>query len=326
MFTDKVKLVIRSGRGGNGCVSFRREKYIPRGGPDGGDGGKGGDIILLATKKLDSLAHLKYKKMICAKSGENGSKRNCSGKNAEDIVIEIPIGTFVKTINSDEIILDLCTDNQKEIIAKGGTGGRGNQHFATSRNRAPRYAEKGGEEKELEIILELKSIADISLIGLPNVGKSSLLAAMTNATPKIGNYCFTTLYPNLGIINSLGNKKIILADIPGIISGASSGIGLGYEFLRHIERTKTLFHVVDLTAHDIISNIKIINIELEKYKKELIYKEQVIIGNKIDVIQSEDNINQLNDFCKEKKLNMFLVSAKTHYGIEELTNYILDNI
>lgn len=323
MFIDKVKIYVQSGRGGSGCISFRREKYIPNGGPDGGDGGCGGDIIFLAEKNINSLVDFRYKKKFIAESGENGAKKNCSGKDGKDMIIKVPVGTVVREFKSKKIIADMYYAGQKKIIARGGRGGKGNQHYATSRRQAPRYAEPGGEAKELDLILELKLIADVGLIGLPNAGKSSLLAAMTNAKPKIANYKFTTLSPNLGVVK---NKFLdfIIADIPGLIEGASSGLGLGHEFLRHVERTKILLHVVDLACLDggnVVENIKKINNELFLYKKDLMRKRQIVVGNKLDLVD-ENDLDELKNFCKENNYDLFLVSAVMRKGLDELINFV----
>lgn len=323
MFIDKVKIYVQSGRGGSGCISFRREKYIPNGGPDGGDGGRGGDIIFLAEKNINSLVDFRYKKKFIAESGENGAKKNCSGKDGKDMIIKVPVGTVVREFKSKKIVADMYYDGQKKIIARGGRGGKGNQHYATSRRQAPRYAEPGGEAKELDLILELKLIADVGLIGLPNAGKSSLLAAMTNAKPKIANYKFTTLSPNLGVVK---NKFLdfIIADIPGLIEGASSGLGLGHEFLRHVERTKILLHVVDLACLDggnVVENIKKINNELFLYKKGLMRKRQIVVGNKLDLVD-ENDLDELKNFCKDNNYDLFLVSAVMRKGLDELINFV----
>lgn len=323
MFIDKVKIHVQSGRGGSGCISFRREKYIPNGGPDGGDGGRGGDIIFLAEKNINSLVDFRYKKKFIAESGENGAKKNCSGKDGKDMVIKVPVGTVVREFKSKKIIADMYCDGQQKIIVRGGRGGKGNQHYATSRRQAPRYAEPGGEAKELDLILELKLIADVGLIGLPNAGKSSLLAAMTNAKPKIANYKFTTLSPNLGVVK---NKFLdfIIADIPGLIEGASSGLGLGHEFLRHVERTKILLHVVDLACLDggnVVENIKKINNELFLYKKDLMRKRQIVVGNKLDLVD-ENDLDELKNFCKDNNYDLFLVSAVMRKGLDKLINFV----
>ena len=324
MFTDKVKIYVKSGKGGNGCVSFRREKYVPNGGPDGGDGGDGGNIIFIADKNINSLIDFRYKKKFIAESGKNGAKKNCSGKHGNNLIIKVPIGTILRELKSGKIMADLYYDGQEKIIAKGGRGGNGNQHYAKSRRQAPRYAEPGGDAQEFDLILELKLIADVGLVGLPNAGKSSLLAAMTNAKPKIANYKFTTLSPNLGVVK---NKFIdfVLADIPGLIEGASTGIGLGHEFLRHVERTKILLHVVDLACLDggsIVENIKKINNELFLYSKKLVKKKQVVVGNKMDLLDSEERLLELKNFCRDSNYDLFLVSAAMRTGLGKLVDFV----
>ncbi len=245
MFIDRVKIKIKGGNGGNGCVSFYRAKYVVNGGPDGGDGGKGGDIIFEATKDINTLMDFRYKRTFKAMPGEDGGKKNCSGKDAENIIIKVPVGTIIKEAKTNKIMADMVVDGEQKVIIKGGKGGKGNQHFATPTRQAPRYAEKGRISKEYEVILELKLIADVGLIGFPNVGKSTLLSMVTNANPKIANYHFTTLAPNLGVVRSRWGDDFVMADIPGLIEGASDGVGLGHEFLRHVERTKVFIHVVD---------------------------------------------------------------------------------
>lgn len=323
MFIDKVEISVKSGAGGNGCVSFRREKYIPNGGPDGGDGGKGGNIIFVSDTGLNSLIDFRYKKKFVAKSGENGGKKNCSGKDADDLIIKVPVGTIIREANSKKIMADMSLPNQKRIIAKGGKGGNGNQHYATSRRQAPRYSEQGGMPQEYRLILELKLIADVGLVGMPNAGKSTLLSMVTNAKPKIANYQFTTLAPNLGVVRSKFND-FVMADIPGLIEGASRGMGLGYEFLRHVERTKLLLHVVDLACPDAsnpVDNIKKINNELFEYSKALEDKKQIIVGNKIDLPNAQKNIEELEKFCLQNNYKLFLISAATNVGLNELMLY-----
>ncbi len=323
IFTDKVNITVKSGSGGNGCVSFRREKYIPNGGPDGGDGGNGGDIIFIADNSVNSLIDFRYKKNFVAKSGENGGKKNCNGKNAEDLIIKIPVGTIIREVSTNKIMADMSFVGKKKIIAKGGKGGNGNQHYATSRRQAPRYAEHGGEPQEFNLILELKLIADVGLVGLPNAGKSTLLSMVTNAKPKIADYQFTTLSPNLGVVRSK-YKDFVMADIPGLIEGASNGLGLGHEFLRHIERTKLLLHVVDAACIDgtnPIDNIKKINNELFLFNSDLKNKKQIIVANKIDLPQAQENISALKKFCTENNYDLFLISAASNLGLTELINF-----
>lgn len=300
-------------------MSFRREKYVPNGGPDGGDGGRGGDVIFIAEPGLNSLIDFRYKKVFIAESGENGGKKNCSGKNAKDLIIKVPIGTVIREANSGLVIADMVEENHERVLAKGGKGGNGNQHYATSRRQAPRYSEPGGQAKEYNLILELKLIADVGLVGLPNAGKSTLLSMVTNAKPKIAGYQFTTLSPNLGVVRTK-YKDFIMADIPGLIEGASSGLGLGHEFLRHVERTKVLVHLVD-ASEDSVANILKINRELELYNPELLLnRKHVIVANKIDL--PDCDLNSLDDYCNENHLQLFKISAATNVGLDDLIEHL----
>jgi GTP-binding protein len=312
---------VRSGSGGSGCVSFRREKYVPHGGPDGGDGGCGGDIIFIADSSINTLMSFRYKKNFFAQNGRPGSKKNCHGKDGKDLLIKVPVGTIISDFNSQNIICDLSNDFQKKIILNGGKGGRGNQHFANSRRQAPKYFEPGEDYTELDLILELKLIADVGLVGMPNVGKSSLLAVMTNANPKIADYKFTTLSPNLGVA-SVYDKNFVIADIPGLIEGASNGLGLGYNFLRHIERTRILVHVVDISDNFIIENILKINYELDNYNHNLLKRKNIICANKLDLYGNKKNIIKLKRFCEDKNLNLFFVSAVKNLGLDKLILYL----
>ena len=245
MFADRATIIIKSGKGGDGHVSFRREKYVPDGGPDGGDGGKGGDVIFVVDEGLNTLTDYRHRRKFAAQPGEEGGKRNCHGKNGEDLILKVPEGTVIKDAESGKVIADMSGENRRQVILRGGRGGLGNQHYATSTMQAPKYAQPGGDSIEIEVKLELKVIADVGLVGFPNVGKSTLLSRVTNAQPKIANYHFTTLQPNLGVVDLDGAKGFVIADIPGLIEGASEGVGLGLEFLRHIERTKVMIHMVD---------------------------------------------------------------------------------
>lgn len=290
MFADSAKIIIKSGKGGNGHVSFRREKYVPNGGPDGGDGGHGGNLIFQVDEGLNTLGDFRHKRKYAAENGEDGKKRNCHGKNGEDLVVKVPAGTIVRDAESGKVIADMSGDNKRQIVLKGGRGGLGNQNFATATMQAPKYAQPGQPGIELEVRLELKVIADVGLVGFPNVGKSTLLARVTNARPKIANYHFTTLNPNLGVVDLEGTGGFVIADIPGLIEGASQGVGLGHEFLRHIERTKAIIHIVDAASvegRDPIADIYAINQELKDFNPELLKKPQVIAANKIDVIYDE---------------------------------------
>ena len=329
MFADRAKIIIKSGKGGNGHVSFRREKYVPNGGPDGGDGGNGGDIIFLVDDGVNTLSDYRYKRKFAAQSGEEGGKRNCHGKNGEDLILKVPEGTVIKDAESGKVIADMSGENKRQVILKGGRGGLGNQHFATSTMQAPKYAQPGQEAIEIEVLLELKVIADVGLVGFPNVGKSTLLSRVTNAQPKIANYHFTTLSPNLGVVDLDGGKGFVIADIPGLIEGASEGIGLGHEFLRHIERTKVMIHMVDAAStegRDPIADIYAINKELENYNPELLKKPQVIAANKIDAIYGDENdiIDQLKAEFEPKEIKVFPISAVSGKGLKELLYYVSD--
>ena len=287
MFADRAKIIIRSGKGGDGHVSFRREKYVPDGGPDGGDGGRGGDVIFEVDDGLNTLIDYRHRRKFSATNGEEGGKKRCHGSDGKDIILKVPAGTVIKEAESGQVIADMSGENRRQIVLKGGRGGNGNMHYATSTMQAPKYAQPGQEAKELEVLLELKVIADVGLVGFPNVGKSTLLSRVTNATPKIANYHFTTLSPNLGVVDLEDGRGFIIADIPGLIEGASEGVGLGHEFLRHIERTKVMIHLVDAAStegRDPIDDIYKINAELAAYNADLEKRPQVIAANKIDAI------------------------------------------
>ncbi len=325
MFVDKAKIYIKAGNGGDGASSFRRELYVPNGGPDGGDGGKGGDVIVTTDTGLNTLVDYKFKKHFKAENGEGGSKRNCHGKNAKNLYITVPVGTIIKEAETDKIIIDMKEPNMEYTILKGGKGGLGNQHFATARQQAPRYAEKGKEGKELWVVLELKTIADVGLVGFPNAGKSTLLSVVTNANPKIGNYQFTTITPNLGVVTPKSGKSFLMADIPGLIEDAHKGAGLGIEFLRHIERTKVLIHVVDAAGtegRNPLVDIDKINNELFSYSEKLAAKPQIIAANKVDAIEEGNNIIEEIKDEYEPYVKVFPISAVTHKGIDDLFNYV----
>ena len=290
MFTDYTKIIIKSGDGGNGAATFRREKYVAAGGPDGGDGGRGGDIYFQVDKDKNTLIDFRYNKKFKAGNGENGSGSRCNGKYGEDLYINVPIGTIVKDAETGKIIADLSHPEQKELVLKGGRGGRGNSHFATSTRQAPRFSEDGDKGEEKEIILELKLLADVGLLGFPNVGKSTFLSKVTDARPKIANYHFTTLEPNLGVVKTKGGDGFVIADIPGIIEGASEGVGLGIQFLRHVERTRLLLHFIDVSGQEgrkPVQDFRTINSELKKYSEKLAMRKQIIVATKIDVKNEE---------------------------------------
>ncbi len=321
MFVDKVRVKVKGGDGGDGCVSFYRAKYVPNGGPDGGDGGRGGDVIFVADKSETTLMDFRYKKKYEADKGQNGSKSNCSGKDAQDIVIKVPVGTIIREEHSNKVMADLHFDGDKKVLIKGGKGGKGNQHFATSVRQAPRYAEPGRKSKEYDIVLELKLIADVGLIGLPNVGKSTLLKMVTNANPKIANYHFTTLAPNLGVFRSKYGNDFVIADIPGLIEGASEGVGLGYEFLKHIERTKAFIHVVDASGienENPLETIELIRNELKSYDEKLLERPTIIACNKMDIETSKEHFEKIKEVYEKQGIKVFPISAASNQGLEEL--------
>ena len=327
MFADSAKIIIKSGKGGDGLVSFRREKYVPNGGPDGGDGGHGGNLIFQVDDGLNTLNDFRHKRKYAAGHGEDGRKRNCHGRNGEDLVIKVPAGTIIRDAESDKVIADMSGENRRQIILKGGRGGLGNQHFATATMQAPKYAQPGQPGIELEVRLELKVIADVGLVGFPNVGKSTLLSRVTNAQPKIANYHFTTLNPNLGVVDLDGTNGFVIADIPGLIEGASEGVGLGHAFLKHIERTKVMIHIVDAASvegRDPIADIYAINQELENFNPKLMEKPQVIAANKIDAIfdEAESALPVLKAEFEPKGIQVFPISAVSGQGLKELLYYV----
>ncbi len=328
MFADRAKIIIKSGKGGDGHVSFRREKYVPDGGPDGGDGGKGGDVIFVVDDGLNTLTDYRHRRKFAAEPGEEGGKRNCHGKNGADLILKVPQGTVIKEAESGRVIADMSGENRKVTVLKGGRGGLGNQHFATATMQAPKYAKPGGDAIEIEVSLELKVIADVGLVGFPNVGKSTFLSRVTNAQPKIANYHFTTLQPNLGVVDMEEGFGFVIADIPGLIEGASEGIGLGHEFLRHVERTKVIIHIVDAAGtegRDPVADIHAINKELKAYNPELLKKPQVIAANKIDAIYGDENeiISALRSEFEEKEgIKVFPISAVSGQGVRELLYHV----
>ena len=329
MFADRARIFIKSGKGGDGHVSFRREKYVPNGGPDGGDGGKGGDVIFEVDEGLNTLTDFRHKRKYHAENGEEGKKKNCFGRNGADIVVKVPPGTVLKEVESGKVIADMSGDNKRQIILKGGRGGKGNQHYATATMQAPKYAQPGQPAIELEVLLELKVIADVGLVGFPNVGKSTLLSRVTNAQPKIANYHFTTLNPNLGVVDLDETNGFVIADIPGLIEGASQGIGLGYEFLRHIERTKVMIHMVDAAGtegRDPIADIYTINKELEEYDPAILQRPQVIAANKIDAIYTEDEdpVEKLRAEFEPQGIKVYPISAVSGKGLKELLYHVND--
>ena len=325
MFVDYVKIIIKSGDGGNGAATFRREKYVAAGGPDGGDGGRGGSIYFEVDPDANTLIDFRYNKKYKAENGQNGSGGHKFGKSGDDLVVKVPIGTIVRDAETNKVIVDMDKTGQKELILKGGRGGKGNSHFATSTRQAPHFAIDGEKGKEKEVILELKLLADVGLVGFPNVGKSTILSKVTSATPKIANYHFTTIDPNLGVVKTEYGDSFVLADIPGIIEGASEGIGLGIKFLRHIERTRLLLHVIDvagLEGRSPVDDFNKINDELKKYSEKLASRKQIIVANKADSMQDDTNFTELEKMARKEKIDIFKISAVTGEGLNELFNHV----
>lgn len=331
MFADRAEIYIRSGKGGDGHVSFRREMFVAAGGPNGGDGGHGGDVIFEVDTGMNTLAEYRFVHKYCAEDGENGGKNNCTGRDGKDIILKVPEGTVIRDAASGKVIADMSHGNKREVVLRGGKGGKGNQHYATATMQVPMYAQPGQKFLELNVVLELKVIADVGLVGFPNVGKSTFLSRVTNAKPKIANYHFTTLNPNLGVVDlKNGAGGFVIADIPGLIEGASEGVGLGHEFLRHIERTKVLIHVVDAAGtegRDPVEDIRAINKELFAYNKGLENKPQVIAANKLDVLYGEEKdiaMELLQTGLEQEGIKIFPISAATGEGIDELLFYVHD--
>ena len=325
MFTDYVRIIAKAGNGGNGAISFRREKYVAAGGPDGGDGGKGGDVYFEVDPDSNTLIDFRYNKKFKAENGKNGEGSNKYGRSGEDLYIKVPIGTIIRDAKDNRVLADLSTKGQKELILAGGRGGKGNSHFATSTRQAPRFAQDGEKGEEKELILELKLLADVGLIGFPNVGKSTFLSMTTSATPKIADYHFTTLEPNLGVVKTEYGESFVIADIPGIIEGASEGTGLGLQFLRHIERTRLLLHVIDVSGSEgrnPTEDFYKINTELKKYSEKLSKRKQIIVANKVDVLQDEKLYTELENVAKENNMEIFKISAATGEGVSELINHV----
>ena len=329
MFADRARIFIRSGKGGDGHVSFRREKYVPNGGPDGGDGGKGGDIIFEVDRGMNTLADFKHKRKYAAEDGEEGGKRKCHGANGADRVIRVPEGTVVKDAESGLVIADMSAENQRAVILRGGRGGKGNMHYATAVMQAPKYAQPGKPGKEIEVILELKVIADVGLVGFPNAGKSTFLSRVTNARPKIASYPFTTLDPHLGVVDLGDGVNFVIADIPGLIEGASEGVGLGHRFLRHIERTKVLLHLVDAAAfdgRDPVDDIDKINAELAAFSEDLAGKPQIIAANKVDAVYVGEGekhpLERIREIWEPRGVQVFGISAVTGEGVKELISAV----
>ena len=329
MFVDYAKIIIKSGDGGNGAATFRREKYVAAGGPDGGDGGRGGDVYFEVDPNANTLIDFRFTKKFKAENGQNGSGGHKAGKSGQDIVVKVPVGTIVKDVETGKVIVDMSKEGQKELILKGGRGGKGNSHFATSTRQAPRFAIDGEPGKEKEIILELKLLADVGLVGFPNVGKSTILSRVTKATPKIADYHFTTIDPNLGVVKTEHGDSFVLADIPGIIEGASEGVGLGIQFLRHVERTRLLLHVLDVAGvegRNPVEDFKTINEELKRYSEKLATRKQIIVANKIDSMQDDENYKALEKLAKENGIEVYKISAVTGEGLNELFNHVAEVI
>lgn len=329
MFIDYAEVYIKAGDGGNGAVSFRREKYIPNGGPDGGDGGDGGNVIFRVDPGLRTLMDFRYKRKYIAENGQKGGSRNMTGRRGTDLIVRVPQGTIVRDKATGQIIADLSKENQEEIIARGGKGGAGNQHFATPTRQIPNFAKSGTPGQERTVVLELKLIADVGLLGYPNVGKSTLLSMVSSARPKIANYHFTTVTPNLGVV-SLGNcESFVMADIPGLIEGAHEGTGLGFDFLRHVERTRLLIHVIDIAqtdGRDAFQDFDVINKELELYNPELAKRPQIIAANKIDALDDPERLKRFRDEMEKRGYKVFEISAATGQGVNELIRYTYDTL
>ncbi len=328
MFADRVKIRVMSGKGGDGCVSFRREKYVPRGGPDGGDGGDGGSVYFRVNKKLSTLADLRYKSQYKAENGKPGQGRKKSGKKGKSIYIDIPPG--IQIFSSEGTLLEDLVEDKKEFLAvKGGKGGRGNVHFSSSHNQAPRKAEEGEEGEEKELVLELKLIADVGIIGLPNAGKSTLLAHLTRAHPKVGAYPFTTIHPNLGVYIILENRHIVFADLPGLIEGASKGEGLGHQFLKHIQRTKILLHLIDVSfkeVEDVIHEYETIRHEMVEFDPSLMEKKEIVAFNKIDMVQDTGHLAKAEEYFRGRSKKVFRLSGYLGKGLKPLVSYILQTL
>lgn len=324
-FIDQVKVYVKAGDGGRGCVSFRREKYVPRGGPNGGDGGRGGHVIFKATRDINTLLDIKYQQQYYAKRGQHGMGKNMHGRDGDDLIIPVPLGTLIKDLETDELLSDLTTEDQEFVAVKGGRGGLGNSHFKSATRQAPRYAQPGEPGEEKNLILELKLLADVGLIGLPNAGKSTLISVLSSARPKVADYPFTTLVPVLGVVKHEDFKSFVIADIPGLIEGAHKGAGLGFQFLRHVERTSILIHLVDISEMaegDPAENFEKINKELELYSPELIRKSQAVAATKLDIKGDGKKLDRLAQYCKDNGYDFFPICAVTGEGIRDLTIYL----
>ncbi len=325
MFTDYAKIIIKSGNGGDGAITFRREKYVAAGGPDGGDGGRGGSVYFRVDPNANTLIDFRYSKKFKAQNGENGSGGNKYGKSGEDLYIDVPLGTIIKDAETGKVVADLSKENQVELVLNGGRGGKGNSHFATATRQVPRFAQAGEDGEEKEVILELKLLADVGLLGFPNVGKSTFLSVVTDAKPKIANYHFTTIEPNLGVVKTKNGDSFVIADIPGIIEGASEGVGLGIQFLRHVERTRLLLHVIDVSGvegRNPVEDFYTINEELKKYSEKLSTRKQIIVANKMDIMQDDKGLKELEALAKKENLELYKISGVTGEGVTELLNRV----
>lgn len=325
MFIDKARIFVKSGNGGNGAVSFRREKYVPAGGPDGGDGGNGASVIFEVDLGLRTLMDFKYQRKYVAEHGEDGSKKRKAGRNGEDLILKVPAGTIIRDEATGLVIADLKEEGDRAVVAKGGRGGKGNQHFANAVRQAPAFARSGSDGVEKWVILELKMIADVGLLGFPNVGKSTFLSVVTKAKPKIANYHFTTLTPNLGVVQTKFGESFVLADIPGLIEGAAEGIGLGHDFLRHVERTKVLIHIVDISGlegRDALDDFDKINGELKLYNEKLATRPQVVVANKIDILEDESVFEEFKNELEGRGYKVFKMSAATRQGVDDVIAYV----
>lgn len=328
MFVDQVKISLKAGDGGNGITAYRREKYVPFGGPAGGDGGKGASVVFEVDEGLRTLLDFRYQRHFKASKGENGQSSNMHGKNAEDLVLKVPPGTIIKNVETDEVLADLVEDGQRAVVAKGGRGGRGNSRFATPRNPAPDFSEKGEPGEELDVSLELKLLADVGLVGFPSVGKSTLLSIVSKAKPKIGAYHFTTIKPNLGVVSTPDQRSFVMADLPGLIEGASDGVGLGHQFLRHVERTKVIVHMIDMSGsegREPIEGYKVINQELAAYEQRLEDRHQIVVANKMDLPESQDNLILFKEEIGED-VPVIPVSTITRDNIDQLLYAIADKL
>ena len=329
MFIDIAAISLKSGKGGDGAISFRREKYVPNGGPDGGDGGDGGSIYFVGDRNLRTLMDFKYKTKYSAENGEDGKKKNCYGKKGQDLILKVPLGTLIKDERTGKVLFDIKNEGEKVLVLKGGRGGRGNAKFASSIKKTPRYAQSGLKGQETNVILEVKTIADVGLIGLPNVGKSSILSILTEAKPKIANYHFTTLSPNLGVVNIEEGKSYLIADIPGLIEGAKDGLGLGHDFLRHIERTRLLVHVLDVSGsenRDPLEDFDLINNELREYSEKLLEKKQIVVLNKVDIEDSELFLEITEKNLEDRGYEVLVTSSTTRTGLKELKYKIYNEL